>query len=83
MNNDYTYQDAGFDSFLNRSVDAVQQINLDSPGPPSTSMRYDDAQISGFMGDTLQIGGVRINNKSITINDGENDFFLAGDDENS
>lgn len=80
MKDDYDYTAAGFDGFLSRSIDNLPKINLDSQGPSSTAMRYDSAQVSGFLGDTLQIGGVRIEREAIFINDGENDFLVMGDD---
>lgn len=54
------YTDAGFDGFLSRSIDDLSQINLDSQGPTSTSIRYDSAQVSGMLGDTLQVGKIKI-----------------------
>lgn len=76
----YSYTSAGFDGFMSRSVDDLTQANLDSTGPVSTAVRYDSAQISGMLGDTLQIGLVRIENNRIVISDGQNDFLLMGDD---
>lgn len=78
--NDYDYTTAGFDGFLSRSIDDLSQVNLDSPGPVSTAVRYDGAQVSGMLGDSLQIGGVRLNKTNITANDGQNDFLLIGDE---
>lgn len=80
MNNDYTYENAGFDSFLSRSIDNLPRANLDAPGPTSTAIRYDSAQLSGFIGDTIQIGSVRITQTAIIMNDGSNDVLLIGDD---
>ena len=77
------YTDSGFDGFLSRSVDDNPRVNLDSRGPVSTQMSFDRSQVSGMLGDTLQIGGIRLEKKAIIINDGENDFFIAGDDESS
>lgn len=77
---EYNYEAAGFDGFLSRSIDDIQQVNLDASGPRSTQLRYDGAQISGFMGDTLQIGSVRITKTGILMNDGNNDVLLIGDD---
>ena len=77
---DYTYESAGFDGFLSRSVDNLSQVNLDSQGPQTTQIRYDDTQVSGMLGDTLRIGGILLNNKNIIANDGENDFLLIGDE---
>lgn len=76
----YDYTAAGFDGFLSRSIDNTPRVNLASQGPQSTAIRYDDAQVSGMLGDTLQIGGVRISREAITINDGQNDFLVMGDD---
>lgn len=76
----YNYETAGFDGFLSRSVDTLVQSNLESTGPVSTAMRFDSAQVSGMLGDTLQIGGVRLENNAIIVNDGQNDFLLIGDD---
>ncbi len=77
---DYTYETAGMDGFLSRSIDGLSQVNLDSEGPNSTAIRYDSAQISGFQGDTMQIGNVRITKTAIIMNDGNNDVLLIGDD---
>lgn len=82
MPNDYSYENAGFDSFLSRSIDNLTRVNLDSQGPTSTQIRYDSAQVSGMLGDTLQIGGIQLNGVpgNITINDGNNDFLLIGNE---
>lgn len=77
---DYNYEAAGFDGFMSRSIDNLVQVNLDSNGPASTQMRFDSTQVSGFMGDTLQIGAVRINRSSITMTDGRNTRLLIGED---
>ena len=76
------YTDAGFDAFLSRSIDDLSQVNLDSQGPQTTAVRYDSAQVSGMLGDTLQLGKIRFNGRAgnITINDGNNDFLLMGED---
>jgi hypothetical protein len=80
VQDNYSYLNAGFDDFLSRSIDNTQRTNLDSPGPVSSQVRYDAAQVSGFLGDTIQIGGVRITRKGIIMNDGNNDVLLIGDD---
>ena len=77
---DYTYETSGFDSFMSRSIDNVQPVNLDGQAPSSTQVRFDGSQISGPLGDSLRIGGVSINKTNITANDGENDFLLIGDE---
>lgn len=79
---DYSYLDAGFDGFLSRSIDNLTQVNLDSPGPQSTAIRFDAAQLSGAMSDTMRIGKINLNGSAgnITANDGNNDFFIIGDE---
>jgi hypothetical protein len=56
----YDYIEAGFDGFLSRSIDDVSQTNLDSSGPVSTAQAFDRTQVTGQLGDTLQIGKVKI-----------------------
>lgn len=80
MNNEYTYETAGFDGFLSRSIDNLTQTNLSSQGPVSTAQAYDRSQVSGFLGDTIQIGSVRITKTGIIMNDGNNDVLLIGDE---
>ena len=75
----YSYLDAGFDAFLSRSIDSLTQSNLDSTGPQTTAIRYDSSQLSGFVGDTITIGSVRITKTGIIMNDGSNDVLLIGD----
>lgn len=79
---EYSYLDAGFDGFLNRSIDNTSQVNLDSQGSQSNAIRFDSAQLSGAMGDTMRVGKININGAAgnITANDGNNDFFLLGDE---
>jgi len=79
-NTDYNYTQAGFNGFLSRSVDNLPSQNLSSPGPMSTSQAFDRQQVSGMLGDTLQIGNIRLENTRIVINDGTNDFLLMGED---
>jgi hypothetical protein len=74
------YTNEGFDNFLSRSIDDLSQANLSATGPQTNSMRYDSSQISGMLGDTLQIGKIRLENTRIIVNDGNNDFLLIGED---
>lgn len=60
----YDYVDAGFDSFLSRSVDNLSQLNLDSQGPASTQTRYDSSQASGAIGDSIRVGRILIDGTS-------------------
>jgi hypothetical protein len=78
----YDYRDSGFDAFLSRSIDSTPQANLDSLGPVNNAIRYDDMQVSGMLGDTYAIGKIHLNGGkgNITGNDGNNDFFIIGDE---
>lgn len=78
MNDDY--EQAGFDGFLSRSIDDVQQTNLESTGPISTQVRFDASQMSGALGDTIKVGNIRLEKTRIIINDGNNDFLLMGEE---
>lgn len=78
----YDYGVAGFDGFLSRSIDDLTQVTLDSQGPQTTQMRYDSAQISGPLGNILQLGKLRLDgaNGAIILNDGQNDVLYIGTD---
>lgn len=67
-----SYEDSGFDSFLSRSIDDLQQVNLDSQGPYSTATAYDRSQLSGSMGDSFKMGGISMSarDSQMTLNDG-------------
>lgn len=80
MSNDYTYENAGYDSFLSRSVDDNPQVNLDSQGPTSTAFRYDSGQSSGSVGDKISIGSVVIDGTKgrISIYDGGVEIVRLG-----
>lgn len=79
------YGDSGFDSFLSRSIDDLQQVNLDSQGPYSTATAYDRSQLSGSMGDKFNMGGINmsakdsqiaLNDGSLVINNTDNNFSI-------
>ncbi len=79
---DYSYNDAGFDGFLSRSIDDNPQVNLDSRGPQSTQMPFDRAQVSGLLGDTLRIGKVHfdgVKGRISIFDDNNNEVFRAGE----
>lgn len=61
MQEDYTWETAGFDSFLSRSVDNLSQANLDAQGPVSTQLKYDAAQVTGALGNIFKVGNIKIN----------------------
>lgn len=80
--NDYDYERAGFDPFFNRSIDNQQSRTLSTDNTPNLEMNYDQRQISGSLGDVLQMGFIRIDGKrgriSIYDEDG-NEAVTIGD----
>lgn len=68
----YDYTDAGLDGFLSRSIDNLAQMTLDSPGPTTTAMAYDRAQVTGPLGNSLQVGNIVLDgvNGRISVFDG-------------
>lgn len=77
---EYDYTASGLDNFLSRSIDNLVRTNLDSAGPNTNQVRYDSAQVSGMLGDTLQLGVVSITKLGITIVDDNNTRVFMGDD---
>lgn len=61
---DYNYESAGFDAFMDRSIDASgggqAGGTLDSQNYQSREMNYDAAGSSGSLGDSLQIGNIKL-----------------------
>ena len=78
MNEEYDYEKAGFDGFLSRNDKPM--VNLNSDHPPSNQIAYDRVQVTGPLGDTLQIGQVHINKTNITLSDGITNRLLIGED---
>jgi hypothetical protein len=77
---DYTYETAGLDGFLSRSIDKTPQVNLSSPGPISMSIPYDRMQVSGMIGGSIQIGNIQIKNDSIVlVNEGVTQMIIGFD----
>lgn len=79
----YDYTQAGFDSFLSRSIDSQGQNSLGVPlNQQSRAIAFDRSQVSGVFGDTARIGRINLEgaNGAITVDDGDNVFFLVGDD---
>lgn len=71
------YSDSGLDGFLSRSIDTTSQVSLNDPGDVSTAVRYDSAQVSGMLGNTIQLGGTNITQTGISINDGITDILIG------
>ena len=83
MNQDgYSYETAGFNGFLSRSIDNLAQSSLSDAGPNSTAIRYDSSQVSGFLGDGFSVGPVRITKQGIIMSDDNgNDVLLIGEED--
>jgi hypothetical protein len=73
------YEDLGFNQFLERSI--VNQGTASTM--TSSDVNFDNAQISGSLGDRIQVGGSNIiidgTNKRIIINDGNADRIIMGE----
>lgn len=72
----YDYSTAGFDSFLDRSIDSNGGYTLDSqPTARSREMNFDQGKVSGSLGDSLRIGKIQLDgiNGRISIYDGNGD----------
>ncbi len=77
------YNSAGFDNFLSRSIDDLQQANLDAAGPQSNQLSFDRSQVNGSLGDKIQVGDILIDGKdqAITLSeDGRLKSLLIGRD---
>ena len=63
---DYSYRDAGFNRFFRRTLNSNSgAINLKSvsTGAGSNQLNFDNAQVSGSLGDLLQIGRISLDGK--------------------
>lgn len=69
----YTYEDAGFNNFLLRSIDSGSPTTLQQAenSRPRRDINFDQSGISGALGDRIAIGSVTIDgvNGRITITD--------------
>ena len=82
----YDYQTSGFDAFMDRSIGSAQAAPTTLEGISSITssgdINFDNSQISGSLGDKIQVGGSNViidgANRRITINDGANDRVLIG-----
>lgn len=79
MNDEYDYTQAGFNDFLTRPLVSLTSAPQQSQ---SRQVNFDQAQITGSLGDTLRIGRIYINGAegNIIVNDGVNDRILIGFD---
>ena len=80
LENDYTYESSGLDSFFTRQQDRASLLEESSAAGSDSGLNFDNLQIDGAFGDTLRIGRIFINGSdgNIIVNDGENDRVLIG-----
>ena len=82
-----SYYKSGFNSFLDRSISSqtiqVQTLEDITLGIGRNELAFDRMQISGSLGDKIQIGGSNViidgGNKRIIINDGNVDRIIIGE----
>lgn len=81
--NQLDYNAAGFDNFLSRSIDDLQQANLDAAGPQSNQFSFDRSQVNGSLGDKIRVGNILLDGKDEAISmssDGRLKSLLIGRD---
>ena len=82
-----SYKSAGFNGFLDRSIALNVQSNVkfDKLGDinASNSFNFDQMQVSGSLGDKMQIGGNNVvidgKNRRIVVSDGNTNRILIGE----
>ena len=64
-NKPYTYVEAGFNGFLRRSIGSKATTGtlreMSRTTAPPTQLNFDNMQVSGSLGDTLEIGRILLN----------------------
>lgn len=55
MDEDYDYETAGFNSFLSRPLVSLEGTPVQAP---TRQVNFDQAQVTGALGDTLRIGNI-------------------------
>lgn len=82
MPEDYTYETAGFDEFMSRSIDEQSIASLDAPSPLTVQAAVQAGGGGGeaFDGDILKLGNIEINGllDQIRIYEGNNIRVLIG-----
>lgn len=76
-----TYETIGFSMYLEKPV-ISGSAQTESP-VMSRNINFDQSQMSGSLGDKIQVGPITIDgvNKRIIVSDGERDRILIGYDE--
>jgi hypothetical protein len=80
------YSNSGFDPFMERSIggEINQSVNMTLTNIPTSGgdINFDASQISGSLGDRIQVGGGNViidgMNRRITVNDGNVDRIIIG-----
>lgn len=79
MNDEYDYTQAGFNDFLTRPLVSLTSAPQQSQ---SRQVNFDQAQITGSLGDTLRIGKINLDGVSGRISvfdDNSNEVVRIGD----
>lgn len=79
----YDYAQAGFDGFLTRSIDSTKG---GGGGGSIREINFDQTQITGSLGSTLQLGNIRldgINQEIALMRDGVRNLMLGNDASNN
>lgn len=82
----YDYNSAGFDDFLSRSIGTAQvgtyTLGNMSGGSGSNAINFDQASVSGSMGDTITVGKIIIdgvNGRISVMDDAGNEVVRLGE----
>lgn len=81
----YDYTVAGFSTFLSRSLDDNGATNLESSAgltPQARNLNYDQASVTGALGDILSIGHIKIDGRTGRISifdDNNNEVVRLGE----
>lgn len=81
----WTWTDAGFNGFFRRSIGSTQSaMYLDDLSTPASSrqLNFDDMQVSGHLGDKLQVGPIILDAKTgrlMIVDSQTNEVIRLGD----
>lgn len=86
-NERYTYLSAGFNRFLNRSINSTQSTTLSeiTSSSPRREINFDQMQTSGSVGDKIQAGGIIIdgrNRRIVIVDELKNEVGWIGNIDN-
>jgi hypothetical protein len=81
-NLDYDYSAAGFDAFMDRSIDASGTSGLDNEVYQTRETNYDAGGSSGSLGDSLRVGNIKldgVNGRISVYDDQGNEVVRIGE----